>query len=143
MNSSWKYLIGIIGCFLTMGNDVLAQFSLSGQFRPRFEFRNGYRTPAGNTLQAAAFVSQRTRLILDYKKSKIMTKLSLQDVRVWGDEPQLSNISNMALHEAWAELALNDHWGIKLGDRSGYTMITGYLAMSSGDSKPGVMMGCC
>jgi len=110
-----KILFGIIWCLLIAAGDVHAQFSMSGQFIPRLEFRNGYRTPARDATKPAVFVSQRSRLILDYKKSKITTKLSLQDVRVWGDEPQLSNISNIALHEAWAQLALDDHWGIRLG----------------------------
>ncbi len=69
-----QYTIGAIllfsSCFLSFR--VSAQFSLSGQIRPRGELRDGYGTlePIGN--KSAAFISQRTRLTLNYNSSKLI-----------------------------------------------------------------------
>lgn len=43
-----------------------AQFKLCGEFRPRAEYSHGYKTPALDNQKASLFVSQRTRLNLDF-----------------------------------------------------------------------------
>ena len=109
----------IIGTFLlvffVLFNSVIAQFSLSAELRPRAESRHGFRTLAGPDSEAARFVSQRSRLNFDFKQKKYRTKLSVQDVRVWGDEEQLKNIASFSLHEAWAEVDLSSNLSIKMG----------------------------
>ncbi len=114
MGFAKRFLIGLAWALMTVGH-LAAQFSLSGQFKPRLEFRNGYRVLARDDAKPAAFVSQRSRLIFEFRKSNLETKFSVQDVRVWGDEPQLSNLSNAAVHEAWAQLGIADYWAIRLG----------------------------
>ncbi len=108
-------LIFIVGFSLLIGNTLNAQLTLSGQFRPRLEFRNGYRTPTTDAAKAALFVSQRSRLTLDFVNKRVTTKLSFQDVRVWGDESQLSNTTNVAVHEAWVQIGITDNSAIRLG----------------------------
>ena len=65
-----------------------AQFSLTGEFRPRGEFRHGYKQLADDSLRKdpAILISQRTRLNLNYSADKYKVCLSLQDVRFWGDQ---------------------------------------------------------
>ncbi len=109
-----SYLV-ILSMCLFANRSLLAQFSMSGQFIPRLEFRNGYRALVSDDADPATFISQRSRIILNYRKKRMVTKISFQDVRVWGDEPQLSNVSNVAVHEAWAQIHFDDHWGIRLG----------------------------
>jgi len=43
--------------------------------------------------------------------------VSLQDVRVWGDQPQLviDNGSSTGIHQAWAKINLHKKWATKLG----------------------------
>lgn len=88
-----------------------AQFTLEGQLRTRTEIRNGL----GNLVQkgsgVAGFTSQRTRLSAGYKWDRLTFGLTVQDVRVWGQDA--SSISNadgnrLMLHEAWAGLVLAD-----------------------------------
>jgi hypothetical protein len=105
-----------------------AQLILTGQLRTRTEFRNGFGTPAPKVNDAAFFVSQRTRLTLDYSIPQLKFHVSVQDVRVWGqDASTISNSdgSRLAVHEAWAELNLTagrdslsqapHYFGIRLG----------------------------
>jgi len=107
-----------------------AQLSLSGQLRTRGELRDGYGTlePASN--KDAAFISQRTRVIFDYRSSKLVFHTSVQDVRLWGQDASTTTITDgnrLEVHEAWAELILSnkkdtafkksplDYFGIRIG----------------------------
>ena len=93
------------------GFTARSQFTLTGQLRTRTEIRNGL----GNLVQigskAAAFTSQRTRVSFGYKWDRLTFGVSVQDVRVWGQDA--SSVSNtdgnrLMLHEAWADLVLSN-----------------------------------
>jgi len=86
-----------------------SQFTLSGQLRTRTEIRDGLGNLVLKGSKAAAFTSQRTRLVFGYKWDRLTFAVSVQDVRVWGQDA--SSISNadgnrFMLHEAWADLML-------------------------------------
>ncbi len=65
------------------------QLTFSGEIRPRSEYRHGFKSLASEDQDAAFFIDQRTRLNFDFKTSSTHYYLSLQDVRVWGDQSQL------------------------------------------------------
>jgi len=92
------------------------QFTLSGEYRPRAEYRRGYKSVADTNQQNAFFIDQRTRLNLDYKVDDYEFYLSVQDIRTWGSNAQL-NVSDgfMSVHQAWAKANFNKQWGVKLG----------------------------
>ncbi|MFC5195554.1 alginate export family protein [Bizionia hallyeonensis] len=101
-----------------MSQPLFAQnFEISAELRPRLEYRNGYKTLTVDSLDAASFVSQRTRLNLGYGSEKINMYLSIQDVRVWGDVPTLNtaDANGTSIHEAWAELLFTPEFSLKLG----------------------------
>lgn len=96
-------------CLLLLVIKTNGQFSLTGQLRTRTEVRNGLGNlvPVGS--KAAAFTSQRTRLNFGYKWDRVTFGVSIQDVRVWGQDA--SSISNadgnrLMLHEGWADIVL-------------------------------------
>ena len=94
-----------------------AQFTLSGEFRPRTEFAHGYKTLAAANQEWSAFTGQRTRLNALYSSSGVNVKLVLQDVRIWGSQPQLVTNEDYAtsVHEAWAEVFLAENVSLKAG----------------------------
>jgi len=94
-----------------------AQLTMSGELRPRAEFRNGYKTLTPNDVDAALFVSQRTRLNTKYITDDYTFFLSFQDVRVWGDVKQLNTADNngLAVHEAWGQVKFSPNFSVKLG----------------------------
>lgn len=96
---------------------MLAQtFELSGELRPRFENRHGYKTLPTPENEAAAFISQRTRLNGMYSDAKVRVGFSMQDIRVWGDVPQLNRSDDhFSVHEAWGELLFSDDVSFKAG----------------------------
>ncbi len=107
-------LVIMVALFAT---PIFAQeFNLSGELRPRFENRNGYKTLRYEGEGAGNFISQRTRINFDFKKSKMKFKVSLQNVRVWGDVSTLaSDDKAISFHEAWAEAILSEKFSMRLG----------------------------
>ncbi len=93
-----------------------AQFTLSGELRPRTEYRHGYQTLLDSAQGAGVFTSQRTRLNFGYAAENFRTSLVLQDVRVWGSQPQLNAADGLSsLHEAWGEYTLCRSFSVKAG----------------------------
>lgn len=108
MKKSTTYLFcTIILCSVI--NPVLSQFSFTGQIRTRTEIRNGLGNLVVQGSSHAAFTSQRTRLSFGHKWDRLHIGISVQDVRVWGqDASSITNNdgSRLMLHEAWADLIL-------------------------------------
>jgi hypothetical protein len=91
-----------------------AQFTLTGQIRPRTELRDGQGTLQKKGDDAALFTSQRTRLNAGFTGYRFKVFMALQDVRVWGQDQSSINRTTteanngLMLHEAWGEIFLND-----------------------------------
>ena len=94
-----------------------AQLSVSGEYRPRAEYRHGFQTLAAEDQEEAFFVDQRTRLNLDYQTDKYAVRIIFQDIRTWGSQVQLVNNDGAltTLHEAWGQVFLSDRFSLKLG----------------------------
>ena len=90
-------------------------FSIDGELRPRFEFKNGYKKFADSTTTPGYVVSQRTRLSLKYVTKNLTTKITIQDTRIWGDDPLKTDVAGLFLYEGWAELGLCKNLSIKIG----------------------------
>lgn len=95
-------------------------FSLSGQLRPRLEFRDGNFLPLSAGQKPAALISDRTRFTMDYSYKDLLTvRISPQSVGVWGQENMVqgaqSSGNRIALFEAWSQLKLSNYWNVKLG----------------------------
>jgi hypothetical protein len=93
------------------------QLTIGGELRPRAEYRNGYKTLTADGSDAALFVSQRTRLTTQYVLEDYTFFISFQDVRVWGDVPQLNTAdkNGLSLHEAWGKVKFSPNFAVKLG----------------------------
>jgi Alginate export len=94
---------------LSLYRPTKAQFSLTGQVRTRTEVRDGLGNLAPLNAKPAAFTSQRTRLIFGYKWDRITFGMTVQDIRVWGqDAATINNVDGgkFFLHEGWADIVL-------------------------------------
>lgn len=105
-------LLLIIAC----STGLKAQFSLSGEYRPRTEFRHGFQSLMYPDDDPAFFISQRTRLNLGVAREDYSFGFSFQDVRVWGEVPQLNRSDALSsVHEAWGEVNLSEAFKLKAG----------------------------
>ena len=94
-----------------------AQFSLTGEFRPRTEVSHGYKSLAKPEQDPSTITSQRTRLNFVLNTEWVKTKLVLQDVRNWGNQAQMVANENYAtsVHEAWAEVFFTPEFSLQAG----------------------------
>lgn len=105
--------VAILICMLSYQNGQ-AQFTLGAQLRTRTELRDGQGSPLPLGNQPAIFTSQRSRLSAGFTGYRFKLGLTVQDVRVWGQDVSTINRTTtqdnngFMLHEAWAEVMLLD-----------------------------------
>lgn len=113
VNLSKSIFLGIV-LALASQNDAKAQFTLTGQIKPRTEVRDGQGTLQKEGDDTGVHISQRTRLNAGYTGYRFKAFMAIQDVRVWGQDASTINRTTtdandgFMLHEAWGELLLND-----------------------------------
>ena len=105
---------------------VLGGMSASGQaqeldvnlqVRPRFEYRNGYKTLLPEGQEGTSQISQRSRLNFNYKQEDLTVKLTLQNTRTWGDVAPATTFdkNGVAVFEAWAQYNFTPKWSARMG----------------------------
>lgn len=90
-------------------------FTLSGELRPRFELRHGYRTLPAETSDFAVFVNQRSRLNLLYERPDLNVFVSFQEVRTWGGKGMFDTQPGIGIHQAFAEIPFGGVFALKIG----------------------------
>jgi len=98
-------------------NSRAQELDVNIQLRPRFEFRNGYKTLRDASAESASFISQRSRLGLIYREDRLKVHVSFQNISNWGDKLQGAAIdrNSTGIFEANASYQFNDFIGIKAG----------------------------
>lgn len=95
---------------------LCAQLVLSGEFRPRTEYRHGYKSLFTEGADAALLTTQRTRINGEYSMPNAKFGFSIQDVRLWGDVPQLATSDgHLSIYQAWGEYFFTPRLSLKAG----------------------------
>ncbi|RUT70004.1 hypothetical protein D0817_12495 [Flavobacterium cupreum] len=113
-----KKLKLIILLLAVTGFEVQAQeLDVNLQIRPRFEYRNGYKTLLPEGQEGTSQISQRSRLNFNYKQDQFTVKLTLQNTRTWGDVATTATAdkNGIAVFEAWAQYDLTEKWSARMG----------------------------
>ena len=114
--TSLKKVLALTAFVVLLGDYAFAQFSLSGEVRPRMEYLHGYSTLTDKDSDPAGFASQRTRINFNYYNNRVKMGVSVQDVFLWGSQPQLfSTSNNLSIHQAWGQYFLTPSLSLKLG----------------------------
>lgn len=101
---------------LLLSISISAQVTFTGEIRPRTEYRHGYRALIDSTQKGTLFTSQRSRLYFGYANDKFKSKITLQDIRIWGSQTQQNLTDGLtSVHEAWGEYSFTKHFGFKSG----------------------------
>ncbi len=112
-------IAGMVLLTMFLSQDVNAQFSIDAQIRNRLEVRDGYKSLALEGTVPAVFVSQRTRLNINYENENLKIRIAPQDVRLWGDQAIMSSgigdNPSLDLHEAYADIKLCSSARVKVG----------------------------
>jgi hypothetical protein len=93
------------------------EFDANLQIRPRFEYRNGYKTLLPEGQKGTSQISQRSRLNFNFKQENLILKLTLQNTRTWGDvtPSALADKNGVAVFEAWAQYNFTENWSARMG----------------------------
>lgn len=110
-----KKILIIALCLMATTVYNLSSQTFYGEIRQRGEYRNGYKMPADSASEYSAFVSQRTRLGVGFNLKNVEMRITLQDVRAWGDQKLKTNKATTGIYEAWALLPISDSFAVKLG----------------------------
>lgn len=109
-------ILGWAILYILSCQDLYAQFKIDGQILQRSEFRNGFGQLISEDQKPFAFIGHRARLQATYEMENFTFYMSIQDVRVWGNTPQVKATDNfLSVHEAWAIAKISDTWKVKLG----------------------------
>lgn len=89
--------------------EIGGEFSIDINFRPRFEYRNGYNYPRLESDDASAFISNRARIGANFDNGFFSARVAAQDISLWGQKMQNDNDgSRFTLNEAWGQLTHNN-----------------------------------
>lgn len=91
------------------------EFNVDLEFRPRAEYRDGYKQLKNDTTSPSYFVNQRTRLNITYKTDKLIFHTSLQDIRLYGQTGQFSSSGSIGVFETYIEPILSKTTSIRIG----------------------------
>ena len=104
---------------LLLSTSSFAQFTVSGEFRPRAEYRDGYTKLRDSTQTAYGDILGRERIIFDYKNEKFTTRFSLQHAFVFGENNFFNSdtIRNNTVNifEAWFKYNFLDNFSVRVG----------------------------
>ncbi len=97
---------------------MVAQFNISGEFRPRLEYRDGYAKLRDSSQTPFFDILGRNRLIFDYKNEHFMAKFSIQHAYIFGENNYSSDTitrNTINVYEAWFKYNFTKGVGIKIG----------------------------
>ena len=111
-----KLMLGglLIGASVQQG---FSQMQFTAQYISRGEYRHGYQSLADTSQKGNVFISQRARIMGDYKHDKFKIHVSAQDVRTWGSvaNSAIDTKGLFSVYEAYGELAFTKKLSMKFG----------------------------
>ena len=111
-----KHKLFILVLLLNAGSVFAQQLNVAADMRMRYEYRHGYTALFYDSLKAANFITQRTRLNIDFENGNLKFRISPQNTRVWGEVATTAKSDpGNQLHEAWAEYSISKKFSLKAG----------------------------
>lgn len=107
----------LISLFTFSVSYSFSQLGITGQYKTRGEFANGYQQPLMDSDLPSFYVAQRTRLGAYYTHERFKFEFTIQDVRTWGNTSNIAidNKGFLSVYEANLSLYLNKKWSTKIG----------------------------
>jgi hypothetical protein len=103
---------------IVIAGSANAQFTISGEFRPRAEYRDGYGKTGDSTMKGYGTILGRNRIIFDYTSDKIQTHFSIQQANVFGENNYGSDTitkNTINIYEAWLRYNFTKNFAVRAG----------------------------
>jgi hypothetical protein len=101
-----------------MAGTGFSQFTISGEFRPRAEYRDGYIKLRDSSKTPYLDILGRNRLIFEYDNEKFSAKFSFQQAYVFGENNYASDTitrNTINIYEGWFRYKFAKSFAIKIG----------------------------
>ena len=95
--------------------DTISDVEIDVEYRPRTEWRYGYRKLPADSDRAAFFTSHRARFNVGIKQRGFSLYASVQDIRVWGDENTRDGEGETQFFEIYVEPEINEYMSVRVG----------------------------
>ncbi|MCX6247680.1 MAG: alginate export family protein [Bacteroidetes bacterium] len=108
---------------LAFAGNAAAQFTISGEFRPRAEYRNGYYKLGDSTMTGYGTILGRSRISFGYNSEKLQTLISLQHAFTFGENNYASDSiskNTINIYEGWLRYYFTKGFAVRIG-RMGLT----------------------
>jgi hypothetical protein len=118
MKNLFSRILVLAMLMMLLCGNLSAQFSISGEFRPRAEYRDGYAKFRDSTMTPYASILGRSRLIFDYRSDKFLAKFTIQHAFVFGDNTigqDTITRNTLNIYEGWFQYNFTKTLGFKLG----------------------------
>lgn len=96
-------------------NTQNSEFNMSLEYRPRAEYRQGYRSLPEQDSDASFFISHRARINVDYHTEKFLFHTTLQDIRIWGDTDPRASSGKAQFYEFYVQPKINKNLSVRIG----------------------------
>lgn len=100
-------------------NSILPENSnlkMSLEYRPRTEYRRGYRSLPNNANDGAFLTSHRARINLDVNlNNTFLFHTTLQDIRIWGDTDTRDADGKAQFYEFYVQPNINKYIAVRVG----------------------------
>jgi len=103
---------------IVIAGNATAQFTISGEFRPRAEYRNGYGKLGDSTMTGYATILGRSRIIFDYNSEKVQTRFSIQQAFTFGENNYGSDTiskNTVNIYEGWLRYNFTKNFAVRIG----------------------------
>ncbi len=114
-------MIKAFACLFLLSGGSYCQLWIGSEFRPRIEFRDGYRLDTDSRGEPVFITSFRSRLIISYQGSKFSFVFLPQDNRTFNAQKFIDNTGmkvpteGLNLREAWLSYSPNERLTLKVG----------------------------
>lgn len=93
-----------------------SELNMSLEYRPRTEYRRGYRSLPNNANDGAFFTSHRARINVDFNLNNTFSfHTTLQDIRVWGDTDTRDADGKAQFFEFYVTPKINEQLSVRVG----------------------------
>jgi hypothetical protein len=115
---TYKRIAGIFLLIIVNVFTVRAQFTVSGDFKFRPEYRGGYGALRDSSKTPYLILQGRARIIFDYKYEKFTTRISLHDAFIFGQNNLGSDTitkNTINIYEVWVKYNLSKYFAVQAG----------------------------
>jgi hypothetical protein len=118
MIKTFRHFILLLSGIVMVSGSLKAQFSISGEFRPRLEYRDGYARLRDSSQTPYLDILGRNRLVFDYKNEQFSAKFSIQHAYVFGENNFGSDTitrNTVNIYEGWFRYSFTRGFAMKIG----------------------------